>query len=273
MELSFTEKVILEHAQNEHTVFVFPTGISAQLWLDRYLEIIGTGTCALEKFIAWDTFKSSAVRSTMQDKKSIPSALRKMFAAMLIAENSQLIRAGNPPVFNAIIPPEYESSASSFVPWITSILPELASWKEKITAQNGIQDEEDRDLLSLFERYKAFLSHNGLFEPAWEKPPFESNDNHYYIFFTEIISDFAEYETLLTASQDITVVETPKPNPQYDAFIYAESRSELREAALFVRNLYENEHIPYEEIAVSIPDLENYKQYLLREFHFATYRL
>jgi hypothetical protein len=260
------EEIICAHAHDNNAVFVFPTGISAQLWLERYLEIIGSGSCAAEQFIAWDTFKSSAVRSKMQDKKSIPSTLRKLFIAALVAENSELIHANKPPLFTSLILPQYESSAPSFVKWLTTILPGLAAWEEKFLQQNYESDDEDRDLLMLNNRYKEFLDQRQLFEPAWEKPPFESNGHHYYIFFPEIITDFHEYEKLLALSCDITIVAVPGENVPYDAMVTDEARTEIKKASLFIRALTETEKIPWDDIAVSIPDIESYKPYLLREF-------
>jgi hypothetical protein len=266
MELSFIEKIICDHAEEINSVFVFPTNISAQTWLERYLEILGDGSCAVEQFIAWDMFKSSAARSKMQDKKSIPAVMRKLFVSMLVAENSKLIRANKPPLFTTIILPEYESRSATFVKWITSILPGIASWEEKVSSQDYVEDAEDHDLRILGSRYKEFLERHQLFEPAWEKPPFESNGHHYYIFFPEIISDFSEYEKLLRESKDITVIAIPETQNQYDAVLTSESRSEIKNASLYIRSLAENEHIPWEGIAVSVPDMENYQPYLLREF-------
>ncbi len=54
--------------------FVFPTDIAASAWSDYALRL--KKAVALERFTAWDKFKSEAVRAEKQDKNSIPSPLR-----------------------------------------------------------------------------------------------------------------------------------------------------------------------------------------------------
>ena len=46
------EKKIKEHIDDEKTVFVFPTGISSQLWADRATLTSGRSAVPMERFIA-----------------------------------------------------------------------------------------------------------------------------------------------------------------------------------------------------------------------------
>ncbi|WP_461248808.1 hypothetical protein, partial [Treponema sp. R6D11] len=72
------EKTLLENINNPNSLFVFPTDIAVSSWADHILRLNG-GTVAMNKFIAWDEFKQNSIKSKVQNKKSIPSVLRKIF--------------------------------------------------------------------------------------------------------------------------------------------------------------------------------------------------
>ncbi|GHU69739.1 hypothetical protein FACS189450_03090 [Spirochaetia bacterium] len=280
------ETLLLEKSKNPNALFVFPTGIAVDLWADRLLKLQDGGTIAMEQFIAWDTFKQESIRSRMQDKKSVPSLLRKIFVSRLIQENAGLCKAGQTPLFISLIPPAYAHTASSFVPWLTGVLSQLGSWFEKstgrpvssittadtagaIVAAGNNFDKDDQDLCTMALQYQRFLDSHGLFEPAWEKPPFDDNGKECFIFFSESLTDFAEYEALLENAEHVTIVrlaDTGAEAKPHKTFFYTNARSEITEAALYIRALVENEQLSWDAIAVSVPDTENYEPYLLREF-------
>lgn len=258
-------QILTENISDSSAFFVFPTQIAADSWADALLDSLGTGTIALERFTAWDTFKGSSIRSQKQDKTSIPSQLRKLFAAKLIAENAERTAAGSP-LFTSLINPEYADNASSFTDWISSLLPQLALWKEKQKAAPA--DPEDVDLERLYEAYRAFLEEKKLFDPAWETPPFDARGNRYIIFYPEILEDFAEYQDLLSESENITLVKADDVAPLSDTSstpqaddasgsahkirTFDNSRAELHALVLEIKRAHEEDGIPYEDMAVSI---------------------
>ena len=81
---------LLHHINDENSVFVFTTEIACTSWQDKILEDEIVQAIPLEKFIAWDKFKSEAVRSKVQNKTSIPSVVRKLFSHWVIEENKIL---------------------------------------------------------------------------------------------------------------------------------------------------------------------------------------
>jgi hypothetical protein len=274
------EAVLLEHIDDPASLFVFPTDIAMQRWADRLLALRKGGTIAMEKFIAWDTFKQESIRAQKQDKKSVPAVLRKIFASRLVRENAELAKAGKPPLFASLLPPQYAYAGAAFVSWFAGILPQLGAWFEKtsgvpaalVNEKNGALAGEgmkgdDRDLFVLASRYQQFLDSHGLFEPAWERPPFDDTGKRCFIFFPESLMDYGEYAALLESSGHVTPVRLPagavKPGR---AFFYTNARSEIAEAALYIRALHENRGIPFEAIAVSISDEPGYEPYVLREF-------
>jgi hypothetical protein len=138
--------VIAKYIQKPETVFVFSTGITADLWADwtvRHPEITGTTAVATERFTAWDVFKSASIKTTKEGLTSIPSVMRKIFTADIISRNAAGAKNGTP-LFKSIINPAYADSAASFTDWIAGLLPSLALWKEKIRPERQIRAAQQR---------------------------------------------------------------------------------------------------------------------------------
>ncbi|MDR1250391.1 MAG: PD-(D/E)XK nuclease family protein [Treponema sp.] len=275
------EAMLLENIDSPDSLFVFPTDIAINYWADRLLVLRKGGSIAMEKFIAWDTFKQESIRARKQDKKSVPAVLRKIFASRLVRENAELEGAGQTPLFASLLPPKYAYAGAAFASWFAGILPQLGSWFEKssgipaalINEKNGAlagdgMEGDDRDLFVLAARYQQFLDSHGLFEPAWEKPPFDDTGKHCFIFFPESLMDYGEYAELLENSGHVTTVRVSAAmaSKPCDTFFYANARSEITEAALYIRALHENRGVPFEAIAVSIGGDTLYEPYVLREF-------
>ncbi|MCR4940197.1 MAG: PD-(D/E)XK nuclease family protein [Treponemataceae bacterium] len=270
MQKNLIEKVLCEHIKEQESFFVFPTQMAADRWADRATLVTSVTAVAVERFKAWDSFKSESIRSSHQDKRSVPAAMRRIFASSLIKENARKA------FLSFIITEEYSKSAGPFLDWITKLLPELALWKRLFDSSGKVPDEEDRDYLQLYDRYKAFLEKYGFFDPAWETPPFKPDGNHYFIFFPEILSDYFVYEDILKSSPDITLVNLPEDlSEEKDGYNYSleelpvlffnNSRSELKYIASLLMELHEKKKLPWNEIAVSVPDLESYGAYVSRE--------
>jgi hypothetical protein len=297
MANNIVDTILLEQIDNPAALFVFPTNVAASRWADhvlrlRHNEANRAGTVAMEKFIAWDTFKQDSIRSKVTNRHSIPSVLRKMFIGALIRENAEQCAQGKPPVFVSLIRAEYAQQAGSSASWLTEILPQLGAWfkqttglpvaqmRERVAMQTAdkfagddvssdddVSSGDDRDLFTLTLRYAQFLEEHELFEPAWETPPFEDTGKECFIFFPESLSDFNEYRELLAASDHVQTISVNNvPEKHDDVFFYTNSRSEITEAALYILALRDNHHIPWDSISVSIPDDEHYGPYLFREF-------
>ena len=273
------EKTLLENINNSNSLFVFPTDISASGWADHLLRLAG-GTVAMNKFIAWDDFKQNSIKSKVQNKKSVPSVLRKIFVSHLVNENAQEAARGKTPIFSSLIKEEWARQASQFTPWLTGVLPQLGVWFKKVTgltvdsvldnqAENiaSKMEGDDKDLFVLMRRYAHFLNDHSLFEPAWETPPFNDEGKKVFIFFPESLSDYGEYRELLSNSRHVNTISVSNTdNLKSDTFFYTNSRSEIKEATLYIRALNENHGVNWDSIAVCIPNSENYEPYVLREF-------
>ena len=254
------KKTIEENITELNTVFIFPTQNAADLWADYITSKGPVKAVAMERFIAWDNFKGTSIRSQNQNKKSVPSTMRKIFADKLISENAEK------PFLKNLITPEYADSAAGFTNWIASLLPGLAVWKKQFDLKKLTPDEEDEDLLELYKKYSSFLESHSLFDPAWETPPFRKDGNTYILFFPEILSDWFEYKTILETTPEIKIIHLNK-NEYLEAPVkmFSNSRIELTYAALQIRKLHDEQKIPWTNIALSIPDMENYGPYIDRE--------
>ncbi len=261
---NIVKKILSEKINNENIVFVFPTEIAATTWAEAVMDFTEVKAVAMERFIAWDEFKTDSIKSTRQNKKSVPALVRKLFVKKLIQENAKNIQEKKEPVFLKLINPEYAEESSGFTDWISGFLPQLESWKKKCKT---LIDDEDKDYQTLYEKYKNYLNDNNLFEPAWEEPPFDDKGKKYIVFFPEILQDFLEYEPLLSASNHIEIVTVPEtPVKDINVIRYENSREELRKTALYIRKLVSDKKCSWDEIAVSIPDIQRYAPYVTREF-------
>lgn len=257
------EKTLIENIRNLNNIFVFPTQTACDLWADRLLSSGVVKAVAMERFTAWDDFKGNSIKSRQQNKKSIPSTMRRIFAANCIALNAEK------PFLKSIIRKEYAKTAQSYTEWLSKLLPGLSMWKNRFTASGLPMDDEDCDLLEIHRLYSQFLEENRLFDPAWETPPFEADGHHYFIFFPEILSDYFEYREILASSPaDITVINIPeeilKSKPEKVSF-FSNSRAEIKSIALYLRKIHLEQNIPWTEMAVSIPNMDTYGPYIQRE--------
>lgn len=262
------EQCLLENIKNENSVFVFPTQIAAELWADRIIEISEVKAVAMERFMAWDDFKGNSIKTTQKDRHSIPGTIRKIFAQNLVEQNQK------EPFLKHIILPEYADFGKSYSSYIAKLLPSLKLWKKYFDRSGAQMDLEDQDLLEIYKRYSDFLDANFLFDPAWEEPPFVSDGHHYFVFFPQILSDYSEYKEILEKSKDdITVINFDSLNQEEKKSLlnqkvnfYSDSRSEIHQLCLFLNKIHNEKNIPWNEIAVSVPDLDSYGPYLERDF-------
>lgn len=281
-------EILSDNLYKKDVFFVFPTEIAASTWLEKLVTVsVDQNTkmvaVAKERFLSWDTFKSESIKSRMQNKRSIPSIMRKLFAENLIEQNKTLIQNQKQPLFKEIINPQYADLSSSFADWIASLLPQLKSWKtlhdshnQQIESANSTNEEispVEQDYQTIYENYTAFLTKYNLFEPAWETPPFNNDGKHFVIFFPESLQDFNDYQELLLSSEHITIKTTKDlceqnsdKNSLSKAIQYNNSPEELHNIALTIKDLAENKQIPYTEIAVSLTDVDKYLPYIEKEF-------
>jgi len=272
--LETIQTTISNNIRNDNAIFVFSTDIACTTWAEWAVKNSGVRAVPRERFKAWDRFKAEST-----DEKSsghpVPGLLRKVFVENLMTEN-----ASNP-VFKKIISPEFAADSSSFTDWVSTILPSLKSWHdryEKIYG-NQVQDTEDEDYELLYKRYSDFLLKDPvtglerkekLYEPAWETKNLLVDGKEYYVFFPEILDDYADYKDFFE-SGDIPnlhvffVKDTDDINKEVSADYFSNSRTEFKKLCLELRHVHETEKISWREMAVSLPDIDTYLPYIERD--------
>ena len=283
------QSLLTEQISNLNSVFVFPTDIAASRWADWCIENTGKKAVAMERFMAWDKFKGERIRGKAKDLKSIPALMRKIFVTCLLEKNSQEL------FFKSLVSPKYSKESNSFADWISSILPSLKMWKSLRTAQNkGVAvhwetqgtvnneesenlknfyedyksheftDEEDEDLNLLYEKYSEFLEKNKLFDPAWVTPDFSADGREYFLVYPETLEDWEQYKNQLSKAKSVHILAVPENEGCYDSYFFENSSVELKDAALYLREKHDKDKIEWSEMAVNVPNLDDYGSYLDR---------
>ena len=271
--------VLKENLKHKDTIFVFSTDVALVSWAEwcvKNPQASGVKAIALERFIAWDTFKEKYAVAKESGRHAVPAVLRKVFVRNLIEENAAGVRSGKP-IFKSIVNPQFADDADSFADWIAKNLPLLKTWYEKFSRYASdhpeAADDEDEDYLTLYRRYVDFLGES-MFEPAWLMPDFTEERKKFIIFYPEQLEDFDEYEAVFAAVENITSYVLPEKEVHTgEVFVYPDARTELRRTALCIRNIVGKSggELSYEDIALHVPELETYRPYIEREL--ANYRI
>ena len=164
---------------------------------------------------------------------------------------------------------DYAEIGAVFSEWIAGILPQLDHFEKRYAdkASDFLEDDEMKDYLVLKNEYADFLKKNSLFEPSWLSSEFYSYQKKYIIIYPELMEDFGEHAELLRQQEEISYIPCPKFNQKENLIdVYKNSRSELKNTVLQIEKLL-SEGVRADEIAVSVPDIENYAAYIKREFY------
>ncbi|NLM01066.1 MAG: PD-(D/E)XK nuclease family protein [Treponema sp.] len=268
------KNILIENIKNHNAVFVFPTGVDCESWIEWIIlnsQVSGVKAVPLERFTAWDKFKIKFITDRDENKKQVPTLLKKLFIEDLLEKNVDSVKNKNP-IFKKIVPPEFSNDVSIFIEWLSKILSSLNLWHEKYSQwieKNNIvdNDEENLDYLILFKEYKKFLDDNNLFEPSWQKKDFIDNEKDFFIFYPEVIEDFLDYEKMFENKRNISIIVLPKKNKEHrhDIYKFKDARCELRRILLKIRSLVDEKKCEYTDIALNIPNIEIYSSYIKRE--------
>lgn len=82
---SVAEQIIKKHIGSSNVFFVFQSETAALLWAEKMLTSGCSGAAALERFIAWDTFKANFIRSTVHNRQSVPAGVNKILLFLNIS--------------------------------------------------------------------------------------------------------------------------------------------------------------------------------------------
>lgn len=266
--MNLIEQTIKTYGRNLQNVFVFPSRIASRLWFQKSLSITGLGTVPSENYMSWDGFKESCLVSQAASLSPVSNTVRRIFAQYISRLNSEKAKDGEP-LFKFLIPQDYAETGAVFSEWIAGILPQLDHFEKRYADKGSdfLEDDEMKDYLVLKNEYTDFLKKNSLFEPSWVSSEFYSYQKKYIIIYPELMEDFSEHAELLSRQEEVGYISCPKFSQKENLIdVYKNSRSELKNTALQIEKLL-SEGVRADEIAVSVPDIENYAAYIKREFY------
>ncbi|MDR0643341.1 MAG: PD-(D/E)XK nuclease family protein [Treponema sp.] len=259
------QRTIIEHIQtnlgNRDVWFVFPTGVVADFWGVETARVVRKPVNT-ERFAAWDTFKSitlSAQRNMLYDEP-INNAIRTLFASNFLLENRK------EKFLSEYIPPKFADSYHSFISNLVKLLPALDGVIKKSESSDA-GDAYWADMRLIHKKYARFLEEHQLYEPSWNRAPFDSNGKIWFLFFPELSEDWEEYAEELTALsapietpflsgvQGVRIVSVtdlaPASTEPVEWIKFRSTTDEFRRLALTCRKLLADGVCP-EDIAVSL---------------------
>lgn len=262
---SLEEFILLKITENENSVFVFPSSVAADLWAKKVMESGKVTVLNRQRFIVWDFFKENFLSVRNYLKKPVSSLIRSFYAKKITAENRKA------PFLSKLIPLEYSEDSGIFADWLGKLLPQLKNFEKLVTGRT--RNQLENDLLEILRLYGDFLKENNLFEPSWEKAPFKDNvffpvnNPVFYIVFPETLSDFQEYENLLNSCENIRLLPVSYFLAEKSGrlFEFRDTRQEIEFISCLILGYHYEYRIPFEEMAVSVPSVEDNGEYLLRE--------
>jgi hypothetical protein len=256
-----------EHIADQNIRFVFPSQVASDHWARKTCTLGIARSIAKNRFLAWDDFKIELIKRDDHKKKPVSDIMRRLFSEALLKANAEKF------FLQSLVPPEYAKEGRIYAASIARTLPSLARWEMMMNNAKREIDAEDQDYRLIKNEYAAFLKRFSLFEPSWENKIILSDNCRYVLFFPELIEDFAEYDALLNSPQFVKL-EIPalkgfgaETAPECgECLEFNSAREEIRTAAMELQRLHEEEGIPYEDMALSVGELEEMEPCLLKEF-------
>jgi len=278
-----TSRTLLDHIEADladRTVrFVFPSAVPALFWARRCAEHT-LRPVDQDRFVAWDVFKTACLSTSQPEAIPAGDASRILFAAALLAENAQAAGAGKP-LLTEIVAPGHAASYSPFVGALSRMLPAIDRIVKRLCLSDLTKDAYFSDLALIHERYSLFLAAYALYEPAWNRAPFKTTGERWVLFYPELAEDWSEYAEELDRQESVRVIEgaallpITADRPRVHGILsdltgrlirFDTYQEESRWIALTVRRLLDEGGLQPSDIALSIPELDDYAERLTLEF-------
>ena len=244
---------ILSYLDNPDIVLVFPTETVKRYYLTEYVASRKTSILA-DRSIAFDEF-AKQFAPISKDKKPANKYIRTFFASYFLNEKADSLKY----FYN----PKYKESKARFIPFISSILPEL-----KTLDKVKMEDENIKsDLKLIYDCYNEFLEKEKLFEPAFFTYDLkyysgERSKKYYLVAYDAEINMQRFLEELNYPSFILPLSISINSNVRHKLFC-----NEKAELCYLFDNLSKlcKEGIKAEEIIISTPDIKSLKPYLEKE--------
>lgn len=248
---------VSRHLPDPRQVFVFPSEIVAASWRRKVLDTGLRQAIRTDRFISWDRFKEACFGLT-REARPVNRLVRTLFAAALLQENAE-----GPLVFHRLVEPQFAGEPVGFARFIADTLPRLHALRNArgFGALGRVDSVLAEDLETLYRRYLQFLEANGMFEPNYQPISLQRMSGRYHLFFTEVLEDYEDYASILEAAPGVCFPQAP-PEPPANQYRFATVHQELRWLFRALGDALD-EGIPPEDLAVTVPRLEDYADELI----------
>jgi len=252
VRMNDAEIIILENFDDQNISFIFPSEITAAFWRIHSLKITGKKAVNSGRFLSWDTFKE---RYFLLNQRGTPvnKIVRTLFTLSLLEKNSV-----GEPVLSYFVPPRFAGSSLSFKKLVLSILPRLSGFISIL--KNGtihLPDGMVKDIFYINQTYVHFMEERGFFEPGWMKADISGLNDTFYLFYPEVITDYAEFVQELSQTDKIRPVLL-KEITDSGILRFSTSTVEIKWLLRRIGDLLDS-GVPPDDIAVTLPDMEGWR--------------
>ena len=274
----------LRHKLPDHNCrFVFPSALVAEAWAKHCVETAMSTAVDEERFIAWDRFKAICLSEDRQNQQPVNQAARSIFCASILSANAAA-KEKSSALFSELVASQYASNWMALVSSFTGILPVLDDFFHRhahLDAHHISAEPYLEDLQLLYTRYSRFLNANSLFEPAWGRIPFNPGPSSWVLFYPELVEGWVDYKDDVCASTSTHLYRIPesaspfKPSPLVEQIMsgvsgklirFASAREEINWTARLCCRLIDEAGLDPSEIAISIPNIQEYEVWIGLEF-------
>lgn len=246
--------------------FVFPSQIAAEFRIRRCLEMGPVKALRKDRFISWDSFKEEHFDEA-RSEKPVNTALRMLFAEAVLEENS-----GQEPLFRELIPREYADNSKAYRKQLLSMLPVLNSFLQSLERQEVeglISETLLEDMRFLNQRYQTFLQAGNLFEPSESLPEPQALKAPALLFFPEVLEDYPEYREALQGLLGLDLISSDElfasgGGSSSRLIRFPSAAAEIHHILDRISRLLD-EGIPHSEIAISLADMDQWRDRLEHE--------
>ena len=241
---------IRETIHDKNNVYVFPSELTAAFWLRESLIQTKAGAVSKARFISWDRFKEEAFLLSAKDSP-VNNIIRSFFVEREFEEHRKA------PLYPVLLPSGFPEALSGFRKDILKLLPELHGLIEATESKNW---NICADLRLLYGRYSGFLKTYALFEPSRLEPLLNDFDKTYLIFLPELIEDYRQFASALSACGRIRCFSGNEPDIA-ELHEFSSQKNELRWLFQQIMALHTG-GADIHDIAVSVPELDEIKDQL-----------
>ncbi len=254
--MSRTKSIIMENFDKQDRYFIFPSEITASFWRIQSLDGTGKAAVRFDRFLSWDTFKERYF-SLKEERTPVNRITRTLFTTAFLEKNRQ----SRGSLLSFLVPPEYSENSAAFKGLLLTLLPRISILMQKIQ-ENAIPFPGAlmQDLVRIHGEYTGFLKEHDLFEPGWLKADISGLEGMFYLFYPEVIEDYQDFFSELSASERIIPVPLLR-KPMERLLRFPTAAAEIKWLMKQIKDLLDS-GTPVDRIRITLADMEGWRERL-----------